>query len=189
MKSTLPNMIIVLGGITLIAAVAVGGVSLLTKEPIEAAKQAKITGAIAEVMPGFDNDPSTDKQTLNMDGRELTAYTAKQGDSTIGYAIETFTNKGFGGDIKLMVGITSDGMIKSISVLEQKETPGLGDKINKEKSDFSLQFDGKSPDTFKMEVKKDGGDVDAITASTISSRAFCDAVERAYTIYNGLNKK
>ena len=82
-----------------------------------------------------------------------------------------------------MVGILPDGEINNIVVLKANETPGLGDKIQKSKSNFSNQFNGKNPDHFALKVKQDGGDVDAITAATISSRAFCDAVARAYEIY------
>ena len=82
-----------------------------------------------------------------------------------------------------MVGLLPDGTINDISVLEHKETPGLGDKMDKEKSDFSLQFQGKDPKNFAINVRQDGGDVDAITASTVSSRAFCDAVIRAYNAF------
>jgi len=82
-----------------------------------------------------------------------------------------------------MVGFAPDGTILRVAVLEHKETPGLGDKIDKSRSDFSVQFEGKNPESFKLSVKKDKGDVDAITASTISSRAFCDAVSRAYSAY------
>ena len=88
-----------------------------------------------------------------------------------------------------MVGFLPDGTIHNISVLEHKETPGLGDKMTKAKSDWSVQFNGKDPSDFKLMVTKDGGDVDAITASTISSRAFCDAVDRAYKAYMEGGKK
>jgi electron transport complex protein RnfG len=65
-------------------------------------------------------------------------------------------------------------------VLSQKETPGLGDKM---KTKWKDQFNGKNPKEFNMKVKKDGGEVDAITASTITSRAFCDATQKAYDAY------
>ncbi|MBO4231732.1 MAG: RnfABCDGE type electron transport complex subunit G, partial [Bacteroidales bacterium] len=87
---------------------------------------------------------------------------------------------GFGGAFTLMVGFDSEGKILGTEVLSASETPGLGDKINADKSDFSKQFAGKNPAEFQLKVKKDGGDVDAITAATISSRAYCDAVDRAY---------
>ena len=79
-----------------------------------------------------------------------------------------------------MVGFVDGDVISGTSVLEHKETPGLGDKMDKKKADWSKQFDGKNLTEFKLKVTKDGGDVDAITAATISSRAFCDAAQRAY---------
>jgi len=110
----------------------------------------------------------------------LNVYPAKKGGKLVGLAVETFTEKGFAGRINLIVGFLPDGTINDIAVISHKETPGLGDKMEKSKSDFSIQFMGKHPKEFKLMVKKDGGNVDAITASTISSRAFCDAVTRAY---------
>jgi electron transport complex protein RnfG len=77
-----------------------------------------------------------------------------------------------------MVGFDTDKKIINISVLKQKETPGLGTKIKEPK--FKDQFKGKDPASFKMAVKKDGGEVDAISAATITSRAFCEAVNKAY---------
>lgn len=182
-------MVLVLTVITLVSSAAVGGVYILTKEPIAQAKLTKTNDAIAQVLPKFDNNPSLEKITLAAGGDTLYAYPARLGDQLLGYAVETVTNEGFGGKIKLMIGILSDGTISSISVLEQNETPGLGDKIEGSKSNFSLQFSGKSPENFKLAVKKDGGDVDAITASTISSRAYLDAVKRAYEIFNEIKEQ
>lgn len=179
-------MVIVLVVITAVASAAVGGVYIATKEPIEKAKIAKINSGIAEVMPSFDNNPYDEAVTKTIDGGQVKIYTAKQGVDTVGYAIETFTNKGFGGTIRLMVGFGKDGKITKISVIEHKETPGLGDKIEPAKSKFSVQFEGADPATMKLAVKKDGGDVDAITASTITSRAYTDAVDRAYRVFNEL---
>ncbi|MEG1607882.1 MAG: RnfABCDGE type electron transport complex subunit G [Mucinivorans sp.] len=186
MKSTLKNMVLVLGIITLVASGAVAGVFILTKSPIAQAKTDKINVAIADVMPSFDNDPAAEKLTKSVDGQTINVYPAKSGKKIIGYAIETFSKKGFGGQMSLMVGMLIDGTINKISVIEHKETPGLGDKIDKAKSDFSVQFEGKNPSEFQLLVTKDGGDVDAITASTISSRAYCDALERAAKIFNDL---
>lgn len=183
MESTLKNMVVVLCTITLVASAAVGGVYILTKEPIAQAKTAKTNAAIKEVMPAFDNDPSAEVITQEVEGETVKIYPATEGGELKGYAIETFSKNGFGGKIMLMVGMLTDGTINSVSVIEQKETPGLGDKIEKSKSNFSVQFEGKNPETFKLAVKKDGGDVDAITASTITSRAFSDAVDRAYKIF------
>lgn len=183
MESNLKNMVIVLLVITLVASAAVGGVYILTKEPIEKAKIQKINLAIAKVLPSFDNDPSTDVELHEIQGEQIKVYTAKQGDQKVGYAIETLSKNGFGGKIKLLVGFTMDGKIKNISVLEHKETPGLGDKIDPRKSEFSVQFQGADPSNMKLSVRKDGGDVDAITASTITSRAYTEAVSDAYDLF------
>ncbi|WP_298062700.1 RnfABCDGE type electron transport complex subunit G [uncultured Rikenella sp.] len=180
-------MVIVLGTITLVASAAVGGIYLLTKEPIEATQAKKVNDAIAQVVPNFDNTPATEAIKTAVDGKDtVTIYPAKSGGAVVGYAIETFSKKGFGGEMSLMVGFLPDGTIKDISVISHNETPGLGDKIQKTKSDFAVQFEGKNPSTFKLAVKKDGGDVDAITASTISSRAFTDAVARAYQVFQAV---
>ncbi|MDD3108732.1 MAG: RnfABCDGE type electron transport complex subunit G [Alistipes sp.] len=189
MKSTLKNMILTLLVITLIASAAVGLVYQVTAGPIAQAKQEKVTTAIAAVLPAFDNQPGETRTEYPVDGGTLTLYTATQGADTVGYAIETFTMKGFGGEIRLMVGFLKDGTIHSVETLSHNETPGLGNKIERSKSDFSVQFEGKNPADFKLSVRKDGGDVDAITASTISSRAYTDAVNRAYTLLQSLNSQ
>lgn len=187
MKSSLKNMILVLTVITLVSSLAVGGVYLLTKKPITMAKDNIVNEAIKKVVPRFDNEPAAEAFTQAIDGEQVKIYPAKNGGKVIGYAIESFSNNGFGGRISIMVGMLSDGTINAISVVEQKETPGLGDKM--QKTDIMTgQFTGKNPAKMNMAVKKDGGDVDAITASTISSRAFVDAVDRAVRIFNNIQK-
>jgi electron transport complex protein RnfG len=155
----------------------------VTKEPKARADMKKKVDAIKEVVPAFNNQPLKDKYDVCESGTCLAFYPAKENGKLVGTAIETFTNKGFSGEIKLMIGFLPNGDIYNTSVLDYKETPGLGDKIDRSKSSFPLQFNGKNPKTFILKVKKDGGDVDAITAATISSRAFCDAVQRAYDFY------
>ena len=166
--------------VTLVAAGLLGSVYALTKEPIRLAELKKKNEAIAVVVPGFDNEPSQEVEKLFVDGDTLYFYTARAGDTVLGTAVETFTYNGFSGEIKLMVGFEDDGTIKEVAVVKHAETPGLGDKMMIEKSDFHVQFQGKHPDSFKLAVTKDRGDVDAITASTITSRAYCEAVQRAY---------
>ncbi|MBN2347419.1 MAG: RnfABCDGE type electron transport complex subunit G [Bacteroidales bacterium] len=182
-ESTFLNMLVTLLLVTLASSAALGYIYEFTKGPIAIAKSAKKNMAIHKVVPEFTNLPGEEVKKVVADNDTLYLYPAKNGDQLVGVAVETFTNKGFGGPIRLMVGFLPDGTINDIAVLEHKETPGLGDKMQKSKSNFSLQFEGKNPDNFKLSVKKDGGDVDAITASTISSRAFCDAVQRAYTVF------
>ena len=179
-ESTFMNMLATLFMVTLVAAGLLGSVYAITKEPIRLAELKKKNEAIQVVVPGFDNEPSEEVERLFVDGDSIYLYTARQGDTILGTAVETFTNLGFSGEIKLMVGFAPDGSIIDIAVVKHAETPGLGDKMEKGKSDFSVQVMGKHPDSFKLAVKKDRGDVDAITASTITSRAYCDAVIRAY---------
>ena len=114
-----------------------------------------------------------------MDSLEF--YPAKKGGELIGTAVRSFTNTGYNGLIVLMVGILPDGTIKDIQVVEHKETPGLGTKM--ESSKFKDQFKDIDPSQVTLKVKKDGGDIDAITAATISSRAFSEATQLAVDIY------
>lgn len=182
-ESTLKNMVITLASITLVASVLLGGVYALTKGPIDSAQKAKTNDAISKVVPEFDNDPSADRFVKEMAGKKYSVYPATKAGEIVGYAIETFSTGGFGGRILLMVGFNIDGTINNTAVLSHGETPGLGDKMVEGKSNFSVQFKGKNPQDYKLIVKKDGGDVDAITASTITSRAFCDAVNAAWEVY------
>ena len=118
-------------------------------------------------------------------------YQLSKENKPVGFAIKTFTDKGFGGHIEIMAGFLPDGTINNVVVLQHKETPGLGTKMTDPK--FSSQFLGKNPADFTLKVKKDGGQVDAITAATVSSRAYCDALQRAFTsleaISDSLSKK
>lgn len=184
-ESSFANMAITLFGVCLLASALLGGIYALTKEPIEAAQTAKINSAIGGVVSSFDNDPSADKYTIGEGSKSAVVYPAKLNGQISGYAIEASTTKGFSGKITLMVGFTPVGEITNIAVISHAETPGLGAKISEPSSPFVTQFEGKNPadPNFKMMVKADGGSVDAITASTITSRAFCDAVENAYNAY------
>ncbi|NJM14167.1 MAG: RnfABCDGE type electron transport complex subunit G [Bacteroidales bacterium] len=182
-ESTLINMTLTLFMVTFLASASLGLVHNATKAPIAQAKLAKKNLAISNVLPPFDNQPLNMQKSYFIDGDSVRLYMAQNGDSLTGYAIETFTNLGFSGNIKLMAGFLPNGDIYKIEVLEHKETPGLGDKMEAAKSGFSAQFIGKNPRSFVVKVKKDGGNVDAITASTISSRAYCDAVNRAYKVF------
>lgn len=184
-ESTFLNMVLTLFVITLITSAGVGSVYEITKEPIARAQLAKKIAAIKTVVPDFDNNPIDEQYVLQTDAGPLMIYPAKKNGVIVATAVETFSPNGFGGEVRLMVGLLPDGSIHDIAVIQHKETPGLGDKMETAKSDFIRQFQGKNAGSFTLRVKKDGGDVDAITAATISSRAFCDAVERAYAGYQG----
>ncbi|MDP3463980.1 MAG: RnfABCDGE type electron transport complex subunit G [Bacteroidales bacterium] len=181
-ESNFFNMVSTLLVISIVASISLGAVYNLTKGPIDLAKQKKQEEAIRNVLPEFDRI-ETIRVKANDLADSLQFNMAYKQDEFVGVAINTFTNKGFSGNIKIMVGLRPDGTIHNTSVLEHKETPGLGDKMQQSKSDWSLQFNGKNPESFILKVKKDGGSIDAITAATISSRAFTDAVQRAFLTY------
>jgi len=188
-ESNFINMVSTLFIVSAVAALALGSVYTVTKAPIALAKKKKLEAAIKTVLPKFDT-LQTEKIALG-DGSSdsLIYYIASKDKKVIGTAIKTYSMKGFSGKIELMVGLLEDGTINNTAVVSHKETPGLGDKMDIKKSNFSAQFKGKNPSTYKLKVTKDGGDVDAITAATISSRAFCDAVDRAYKSFEKEKKK
>ena len=188
-KSSLLNMALVLTLVCLGASAAVAVVYAVTKEPIDLANQLKVNNAIKEVVPAFDNAPSDDVLNITTeDGVEGKVYVAKNGSETVGYAIESKTNIGFGGPFTIMVGMTPDGAVYNTSVISHTETPGLGAKITDHESPFIQQWIGKNicDGSVKLLVKKDGGDIDAITASTITSRAYCNAMENAAKIFKSI---
>jgi len=187
-ESTFRNMALSLTLISLGASACLGFVYELTKGPIELSVLNKKISAIRQVVPEFTNNPNEEMFLLPTgEGDSLEVYPAKKGDEIVGYAVNAYTNKGFSGKITLMAGFKPDGTIINITVLNQKETPGLGTKMTE--PGFKDQFNGKNPAEFPLKVRKDGGSVDAITAATISSRAFCDAIGRAYnTLQKGGQK-
>lgn len=179
-ESNFINMFVTLTVVSLLASASVGFVYEVTKEPKARIELANKTAALQQILPEFNNNPLAETKTVTLDGQDFVIYPAKKDGVRVGTAVETSSPKGYGGPIKLMVGFLPDGSIKDITVLDHRETPGLGDKIDKSKSPFSRQFNGKDPAVFRLKVKKDNGDVDGITAATISSRAFCEAVQRAF---------
>jgi electron transport complex protein RnfG len=187
LESSLMNMVLVLTGVTVIAGALLGYVNELTKGPIAEANAKALSDAIALVVPGFDNNPAEAPETIELNGATYKIYKATKGGEFIGAAVESSAN-GFGGALNVLVGFDKDGNIIDYSLLSHAETPGLGSKAadwfkKGQKGDIT----GKNPGKGALVVKNDGGDVDAITASTISSRAFLNAVNNAYAAYSGQN--
>lgn len=178
-KSSLTNMLLCLGVITLVCGAILAGVYVITQEPIAEAMQAKTEAAIASVCPSFQS--LSEVQTS--DG--TSCYMAVNGDGAPVAYVVSATSDGFGGPLTLMVGFRPDGTIYNTAVLSHSETPGLGAKCTEET--FSGQFKDFNPAVKKLSVIKDGGDVDAITASTITSRAYCAALEKAVKIFSLIN--
>lgn len=183
LKSTLPNMVIVLGLISAILGIVLGYVYTITKEPIAKVQIETLNKGIKAVVSGFDSLSNNYKVVANDATDSLIFYDCYKEGEWIGTAVKTFDNNGFGGTISVMVGFNPNGSIIKTTILSHLETPGLGDKIDAKKSNFPTQFDGKDAANFKLSVKKDGGDVDAITAATISSRAYCRSIDRAYQAF------
>ena len=178
-ESSFKNMVLSLTLISMIASACLGFVYEFTRVPIELSNLNRKVNAIKQVVPEFNNNPYDEMFRLPTgDGDSLDIFPAKKDSILVGYAVSTYTDKGFSGNINLMAGFKPDGSIVNITVLAHKETPGLGTKMAEPK--FKDQFNGKNPADYDLKVRKDGGPVDAITAATISSRAFCDAVQRAY---------
>jgi len=175
-KSNLTNMILALGVTCLFCSALLGGAYALTKKPIEAAAAEKTKVAISQVLPHFTDVEYNEAEHY---------YKATDGENLVGYAIES-TTVGFGGPLTLLVGVTPDGVVYNTNVLSHSETPGLGAKCTSD-AKFMDQWRGFDPSVKKLSVKKEGGDVDAITASTITSSAYTLAVEKALGVFAGLN--
>ena len=176
MKSTLFNMVAVLFSITLIASAGVGAVNMITADAIAEANALATKQAVENVLPQFESNETDD---MVIDDMAIKIYTAKSGEDIVGYAVESMTKNGFGGVIRLMVGFSPEGKILNVNVLSQAETPGLGTKMCDEGNALISNIQDKDPDDMSFSVKKDGGELDALTAATISSRAYYEAVERA----------
>ena len=178
LESNLTNMVLSLTLVALGAAALLGGLYVMTKAPIELQKQQKQQAAITSVLPQIEG--MTIAEPGKADG--MTLYKAYKDGEWVATAVET-TENGFGGKFKVMIGFDKQGNVVNYEVLEHQETPGLGDKMtfwfkNADKQGQNIL--GSNPADRQFVVSKDGGEVDAITAATISSRAFLKAVNHAY---------
>ena len=182
-ESTFTRMLVSLLVITLVSGFALGFVNELTIEPKAKVKLERKINAIKLVLPEFDNNPLEDfKIVISEFAKDsVEIYPAFKNGEPVGTAVIGTSEKGYSGLIKIMVGFNPDESIKNIVVLEQKETPGLGTKMKDEK--FMRQFRGKNPSELNLKPTKDGGDVDALTGATISTRAFGEAAQMAYDVF------
>ena len=187
LKSSITNMALVLTGVAVITGGILAYVNNLTSGPIAQQKEKALADGIKAVMGGGElSVAKTDTVRQNDEkGKEMTYIIYQTQDSQkkdLGAAVES-TTQGFGGDLKILVGFDPEGNILGYTLLEHAETPGLGAKADQwfqkgQKGDI-IGKDPKEP----LTVSKDGGQVDAITASTITSRAFLLAVNNAYKAY------
>ena len=166
-------MAIVLTLIALIAGAALAYVNSITKDTIAQIKAENEAQAIKDVLKSDD--------VKIIDQTEIDGNTVYQAENGVAVKAVDPNNASFGGDLTIMVGFDLEGKILGYSILETKETPGLGAK-----ADQWFQEGGKgcivglTPGVDNVKVSKDGGDVDAITASTITSRSFLSAVNAAH---------
>lgn len=187
-SNSLISMIFSLVIISGTAALILGYVHKLTLNPIQKAQDDNKLAAISSVIgTDFDNNPFAEHTIISTaDGKDkLDLYPARKDGIIKAFAIRTFSKNGFSGKIELMVGFSIDGSVLGYEVLQTQETPGLGSKISEPK--FRNQFIGLYPEKKEFKVKQDGGEVDAVTAATISSRAVVDAIDRAYQAYQKLS--
>ena len=184
-KSSFRNMTVCLFAICIVCSSLLAGVYALTKEPIDAAAKAKNEAAIMEVLPETAA-VIEEERTVDFEGASYAYNLAydEQGN-TVGCAINV-APVGFGGPISIKVGFDADGVIWNTKVLSQAETPGLGAKCVE--PSFADQFKNFDPSSKKLAVKKDGGVVDAITASTITSRAYADGVALAVKVFQAIGQ-
>ena len=181
-ESSFINMVLTLLLVTAVASFTLATAYNLTREPIARAREEARQAAIRMVVPDFDE--LITRKVMPEEGRDSLEFSfAIRSGELVGVAVATYTDKGFSGRITAMVGFNPEGIIIDVVHLQHKETPGLGDKIEKSKSDWSDQFKGLDPATSVIRVTKDGGQVDAITAATITTRAYCDGIQRAYDAF------
>jgi len=182
-QSSFKNMSLCLLVICLVCSALLAGVYALTKEPIDAAAKAKNEAAIKEVLPDVAVTIE-EERTVDFEGASYT-YNLAYDDlgNTVGCAINVAPS-GFGGPISIKVGFDINGVIWNTKVLSQAETPGLGAKCVEPA--FSDQFKGFDPAQKTLAVKQDGGDVDAITASTITSRAYAEGLALAVKVFDAI---
>lgn len=180
MKSSFRNMVLSLGGLTLFVGAVLAGVNIITAKPIEeAARKARID-AMAAVLPPFNNDIAAG--AVPCDGG-LTLYPALLDGRAVGAAVETFSDNGFSGRFTLIAGFDANGTLTGYKVLEHSETPGLGARMAEwfcaEGTAHNVLGTAKS-----LAVSADGGEIDAITGATITSRAFLEAINKAREAFN-----
>lgn len=150
------------------------------------------TAKLAQTLPEnieYDNDLTTSQVKLSGDAEKLAKesgireiYVASKAGQTQAVIIDTVAPNGYGGKINLLVGILADGQVSGVRVVSHKETAGLGDYIDAEKSEWSEQFVG-APVQERLHLKKEGGQIEHRAGATISARAVTKSVDQAAAFY------
>ena len=178
--------VLVLVLIGLASAIVLAGLNELTRERIEQEQQTRALAAVAGMLPtgSYDNDLLDDSITISIDSfeRDAVVYRARRAHVPVAAVIDLATPRGYSGDIRLLIAVNVDGTIRQVNVLEHRETPGLGDRIEARRSDWLKQFAGRSlrdpqPDGWAPDRR--GGEFDTLTSATITVAAIIEAVMRA----------
>jgi electron transport complex protein RnfG len=181
LQSTFGNMFLSLTVIGLCAGGLLATANRYTSATVARAKAASLSVALDQVCPDFDNDPVSESfLSGTAEGDSLRVYPAKQGGVPVGTAVESMSRNGFGGEMRVLVGFDTEGKVVDYFVLQHTETPGLGSKMQEW---FRMQEGYRSiigRQAGSLTVSNDGGDVDGITAATISSRAFLECINKGY---------
>lgn len=190
LKSNLQNMVLVLVAVALICGGLLAYMNQLTKPTIDAQAEKALNDGIAAVLQGNAGKKLAEPETVTreVNGKEQTFVIYRMENGT---AVQSTDPNAFGGNLTVLVGFDAEGTILGYTVLEHAETPGLGAKapewFQKPENGGASEkacIVGKNPGKVNLTVSKDGGDIDAITASTITSRAFLRAVQQAYNTLN-----
>ena len=187
LESSLLNMVVVLTLVSVITGGLLAAVNSVTEGPIQEQKDKALADGIKAVM-GADDIKVTadDKVNSSVDGKDreyIIHRVANASGEPMGVAVES-ASQGFSGDVKILVGLDKEGTIKGYTILEHAETPGLGARaVDWFQDGQKGNIIGQQPSKGKLTVSKDGGQIDAITAATITSRAFLKAVNNAYEVY------
>jgi electron transport complex protein RnfG len=182
--ASLASTLALFAAIGLAAALALAGLNELTESKIEAERRDHALRAVSTMLSGmrYDNDLLATAQRIDVAGLEnATAYTARRDGQAVALVMDVVTPQGYSGDIRLLVAIHAEGQVLGVRVLEHRETPGLGDRIESGKSDWLRQFEGKSlgdPPAEDWAPDRRGGAFDTVTSATITSSAVTDAVKR-----------
>ena len=186
-----------LGLVAVIGTALLTGVFHLTAERIEAQERRVMERQLGQILAPdrYDNDLLIDRFTFRDEahfpkGQTVTAYRARADGRPVAVILRFAATRGYNGDIHLLAGILPDGSLAGVRVVAHKETPGLGDGIEADRSDWILAFDGRSlvdPDAGSWAVKRDGGELDQFTGATVMPRAIVQAVRSALE-YHELNR-
>ncbi len=182
----------VLMAVAAVCAALLAATYLGTRDQIARSEQERLLTQLHALVPAptYDNDLAQDQVQLSLPALNpkapITAYRARRDGKPVAVILTAMTPDGYSGDIRLLIGIAADGRVAGVRVLEHRETPGLGDKVDLSRSDWILSFDGKSldaPTAERWKVRKDGGVFDQFAGATITPRAVVRTVKQALAYF------